>query len=89
MTNIHELALPEKKSGASSLLRKVFLTLVALMVAIPGFAQTLTVTGTVTDESGEPLIGVTVKVDGTTTSDHQRDGTAPHRRHAFRLRADP
>ncbi len=66
MTNIHELALPEKKSGASSLLRKVFLTLVALMVAIPGFAQTLTVTGTVTDESGEPLIGVTVKVDGTT-----------------------
>ena len=66
MTNIHELALPEKKSGASSLLRKVFLTLVALMVAIPGFAQTLTVTGTVTDKTGEPLIGVTVKVDGTT-----------------------
>ncbi|WP_286846103.1 MULTISPECIES: hypothetical protein [unclassified Proteiniphilum] len=29
------------------------------------FAQNVTVTGTVTDMTGEPLIGVTIQVEGT------------------------
>lgn len=46
-------------------LRKALLTLIALFVAIPLFAQNVDVTGTVLDEAGEPLIGVTVMVQGT------------------------
>lgn len=46
-------------------LRKALLTLIALFVAIPLFAQNIDVTGTVVDETGEPLIGVTVMVQGT------------------------
>ncbi len=46
-------------------LRKALLTLVVLFVAIPLFAQNIDVTGTVTDATGEPLIGVTVMVAGT------------------------
>ena len=42
--------------------------LAILMCAITftGYAQTKTVTGTVLDKQNEPLIGVTVKVQGTT-----------------------
>lgn len=35
-------------------------------MAVPGFAQGITVSGTVSDNTGEPLIGVTVLVSGTT-----------------------
>ena len=39
-----------------------------LAFALPGYAQnTQTVTGTVVDETGEPVIGATVMVVGTTT----------------------
>ncbi len=40
------------------------LGLVTLLCLLPGvvFAQSLTVEGTVLDETGEPLIGATVKV---------------------------
>lgn len=50
----------------SSGLRKAILTVIALFVAIPLFAQNVDITGTVVDETGEPLIGVTVMVQGTT-----------------------
>jgi iron complex outermembrane receptor protein len=46
-----------------SLLRLTFIFL-GLFIAIPILAQ---VSGTVLDESGEPLIGVNVMVKGTTT----------------------
>lgn len=45
-------------------LRKALLTVIAFFMAIPLFAQNVTVTGTVIDPSGEPLIGVTVMVAG-------------------------
>ncbi|MCH5230848.1 MAG: TonB-dependent receptor plug domain-containing protein, partial [Muribaculaceae bacterium] len=51
-------------SGTVSSLRKRFLSLIALFVALPVFAQNIDVTGTVFDKSGEPLIGVTVMVEG-------------------------
>ncbi|MDD2961036.1 MAG: TonB-dependent receptor [Muribaculaceae bacterium] len=53
------------KSNSSGIIRRIFVTLL-LLVAIPamGFAQK-TITGTVSDESGEPLMGVTVLVKGT------------------------
>jgi len=37
-----------------------------LLLAVPVFSQNKTVTGTVVDELGEPLIGVSVQVKGTT-----------------------
>ncbi len=42
------------------------------LAAIAAFAQSAPVSGIVVDEKGEPLIGVTVKVSGTTigTSTH-------------------
>lgn len=43
------------------------LTLIALIMAVPVFAQTVNLSGQVTDESGEPLIGATVKIQGTST----------------------
>lgn len=47
-------------------LKKMLLTLIAFFVAIPLFAQNVNVAGKVIDENGEPLIGVTVMVVGTT-----------------------
>lgn len=45
---------------------KQLLTIIAmLMLAISSMAQEKKVTGTVTDDNGEPLIGATVKVQGT------------------------
>lgn len=60
-----KLTSKREKAGSFSMLRKVFLTLIAIAMAIPAFAQTVDVTGTVVDETGEPLIGVTVMVQGT------------------------
>ena len=48
--------------------RRLVLSLM-LMIAVPAIAVAQkTVKGTVTDESGEPLIGVTVSVDGTSNA---------------------
>jgi len=44
---------------------KFLLALVLLICTAPAFAQTATVSGTVTDETNEPLIGVSVLVKGT------------------------
>ncbi len=41
------------------------LTLLAFVITFSGFAQTKTVSGTVVDKQNEPLIGVAVKVQGT------------------------
>ncbi|MDR2496572.1 MAG: TonB-dependent receptor [Tannerellaceae bacterium] len=49
-------------------LRKSFITGIFLLSLIAGaVAQNIAVTGTVTDEAGDPLIGVNVLVKGTTT----------------------
>ena len=55
----------ESNSKSTSTLRRMFVAML-LMVAIPviGFAQNA-ISGTVTDELGEPLIGVSVTVKGT------------------------
>jgi len=45
----------------------VCLSLLLMCIAIPAFAQDQTVTGTVLDELGEPVIGATVMVDGDKT----------------------
>ncbi len=65
MTYSIKLTSKRQKSGHFSILRKLSLTLIALFMAIPVFAQTVDVSGTVVDETGEPLIGVTVMVVGT------------------------
>jgi iron complex outermembrane receptor protein len=49
-----------------------FLLMVALLLPLSLWAQTATLIGQLTDQSGEPLIGITVRLDGTsigTTSD--------------------
>ena len=54
------------KSNSMSIVRRI---LVAMMfvLAIPAFGFAQKIVGTVTDEQGEPLIGATVMVEGTTT----------------------
>ena len=54
------------KSFCFQLNRRTLMTfLIALLAAIPAFAQTVTVQGTVTDEQGEPIIGANVLAKGT------------------------
>ena len=47
---------------------KSFLLGVAMLCALPMMAQNKVVTGTVIDELGEPVIGATVRVEGTKTA---------------------
>ena len=47
--------------------RFVIMTLASLCFAVGAWAQELTVSGKVTDKSGEPLIGVYVLLQGTTS----------------------
>ena len=47
--------------------KKLFLILAMLLSAIISFAQNVGISGTVVDSNGEPLIGVSVIVKGTTT----------------------
>ncbi len=51
----------------SSKLTKLFLSLVAVFVSLSAIAQDRVVTGRVTDETGEGMIGVSVYVKGSTT----------------------
>ncbi|MDE6017894.1 MAG: TonB-dependent receptor [Muribaculaceae bacterium] len=60
-----KIKLTSKREKGQSLLKKSFMTLVALLLAIPAFAQTVNLSGQVTDESGEPLIGATVMIQNT------------------------
>lgn len=48
-------------------MKKVLLLTVMLLLSIVTFAQNRSITGSVTDTNGEPLIGVGVVVQGTTT----------------------
>ena len=59
-----KIKLTSKREKGGTFLRKTFLTLIAMLLAIPAFAQSVDVSGTVLDDQGEPLIGVTVMVDG-------------------------
>ncbi|THG40039.1 hypothetical protein E5990_11060 [Muribaculum caecicola] len=56
--------------------------LTILSVAFPALAQKITVTGTVTDATGEPLIGASVLVKGTMS------GTATDIDGNYRIQAD-
>lgn len=47
---------------------KSFLLGIAMLCALPMMAQNKVVTGTVVDELGEPVIGATVRVEGTKTA---------------------
>ncbi|RMG25781.1 MAG: TonB-dependent receptor [Bacteroidetes bacterium] len=47
--------------------RASFLLLCMLVWSVGALAQTVQVTGTVTDEEGDPLVGATVLIQGTTT----------------------
>lgn len=48
------------------MMRKLLLSLIAVLgVTCMGFAQNKTVSGTVTDDAGNPIVGATVIVDGT------------------------
>ncbi len=51
----------------SLLSRSVIMTLASLFIAMGAWAQDLTVSGKVTDKNGEPLIGVYVLLQGTTS----------------------
>ena len=46
--------------------RKVFLFVAMLFASVALFAQNVSISGTVVDESGEPVIGAGVLVKGTT-----------------------
>ena len=59
-----KIKLSSKREKAGSFLRKTFLTLIAILMAIPAFAQNIDVSGTVVDKDGEPLIGATVIISG-------------------------
>ena len=48
-------------------LKKLLLTAAASLLTVSMFAQNVTVSGTVTDESGLPVIGASVMIPGTTT----------------------
>ncbi|MBQ8646449.1 MAG: carboxypeptidase-like regulatory domain-containing protein, partial [Bacteroidales bacterium] len=47
-------------------LRLAVMTLVAMTLSLSAWAQNISVTGTVTDKSGEPVIGAYILVQGTT-----------------------
>ena len=53
------------KSIVNTLSNRVYLTLLALLIAITSFAQEITVNGTVLDETDTPLIGATIQIKNT------------------------
>lgn len=55
------------KSGETKCLNRIMLLLVCAFLAINASAQTRSITGTVTDEAGDPMPGVSVIVKGTKT----------------------
>ena len=66
------------------IVRFLWMLLLIQGVISPLFAQTLPVTGRVTGPNGEPLVGATISVKGTTTSTTTNEGgnfsiTAPQR----------
>lgn len=51
--------------GSKSLMRIIFFTLIGLFIVLPVAAQKRNITGTVNDASGDPMIGVSVVLKGT------------------------
>ncbi len=58
--------LKQRLSKSGSLAWKALLFLIVLCLQVPAFAQNITVSGNVRDLNGEPLLGATVLVLGTT-----------------------
>lgn len=56
---------PKLPMEKASWLKNLFLMVSVLLAAVPVLAQTKTITGTVTDSTGEPLIGASVLILGT------------------------
>lgn len=83
MTKIINQTSKRQESGSVSLKGRICLTLIAMLMAIPVFAQNVDVSGTVIDANGEPLIGVTVMVDGSS------NGTATDLDGNYSLKAVP
>ncbi len=54
------------KNMLQNLIRKLGLAIVSTLVVVTAWAQQ-SITGTVTDDGGEPLPGVTVLLQGTVT----------------------
>ncbi len=67
----------------ATLFQVTVLTMALLFVPFQGLAQNITVRGTVNDESGSPLIGVSVYVDGTSI------GTATGQDGSYQLSVAP
>ena len=55
------------KHSQTGIAKKFLFLMVGLLMAIGVNAQSITVSGTVTDPTGEPLIGASVLAEGTTT----------------------
>ena len=55
---------------------KIFATLWLMLATVSAFAQNAKVSGVVSDENGEPLMGAAVIVKGTTTGTTTGDGNA-------------
>ena len=53
------------KHSKTGIAGKLFFLLVGLLCAIGASAQSITVSGTVTDPTGEPLIGASILAEGT------------------------
>ena len=51
--------------GTSRGIMRILFSMILLIASMPAFAQNNWVSGTVTDTEGEPLIGVTVRIEGT------------------------
>ena len=64
MNNENIILIKMKHKNMLKLCLSMFL---AFMMALPTLAQNITYKGVVVDESGEPIIGASVKVAGTTT----------------------
>ena len=55
------------KHSQTGIARKIFFLLIGLLFTFGVNAQTIAVSGTVTDPTGEPLIGASILAQGTST----------------------
>jgi len=55
----------KKNRNENGLLRRALWTMLFMLFSVGIYAQDITVRGTVTDPTGEPVIGATIKAQGT------------------------
>lgn len=79
----HNFSIPDKRRRPG-LACRVIMAALCLLVAIPAVAQLRTVSGTVTDEAGEPIIGASILVNGNTSR-----GTITDIDGVFNIQAQP